>query len=131
MDESQKQEGNVSTSADTHRDNRDWFARITAIFGLLVAVAAVIVPYVQSERDKKEQLTIIARREESGVIRLSADESKLKAVQIPWILTLSNTGRTKLSIVSYRVAQLRYGGQIFFFGLDGGMSDLENRCPKY
>lgn len=128
MDESQVHERNVCTSADTYRDNRDWFARIIAILGLLVALAAVIVPYIQNEKDKKEQLTIIASSEESGVIRLSADESKSRAVQIPWILTLSNTGSTKLSIVSYRVAQLWHGGQMFFSGLDGGMSDRENKA---
>jgi hypothetical protein len=112
--------------------NPDWFARIIAILSLLVAFAGIIVPYIQTEKDKQERLIIVAKPEGiGGVIRLSADESKSKAVQIPYILTLSNTGRTKLSVVSYRVAQLRYGGLMFFPGLDGGMTDREKKTVLF
>lgn len=122
----------MNMSGDANHGNPDWFARIIAILGLLVALAAVIVPYIQAERDKQESLTVVAKPEGAGgVIRLSVDESKSKAVQIPWILTLSNTGRNKLSIVSYRVAQLRHGGLIFFPGLDGGMTDRENKTVSF
>jgi hypothetical protein len=131
MDQTHAEEDDVSRRADAHSDNRDWFARITAILSLLVALAAVIVPFVQGERDKKEQLPIVARPEEPGVIRLSADEAKSRAVQIPYILTVSNTGRTKLSIVSYRVAQLWQGGLRFFSGLDGGMTDREGKAVAF
>jgi hypothetical protein len=121
---------NLST-APAHQGNADWFARITAVIGLLVALAAVVVPYVQGEKDKQERLTVVARPEEPGVIRLAADESKSRAVQVPWVLTLSNSGRTKLSILSYRVAQLKDGGLMSFPGLDGGMTDRENKMVLF
>ena len=122
----------MSRSRNAAHSNPDWFARIIAILGLLVALAAVLVPYFQAEKDKQEHLTVVAKPEGAGgVIRLSVDESQSKAVQIPWILTLSNTGRTKLSIVSYRIAQLRYGGLMFFPGLDGSMTDRENKTVSF
>jgi hypothetical protein len=101
-------------------------------FGLLIALAAVLVPYVQGEADKREYLTIVAKPEGTGgVIRLSADESKSRAVQIPWIVTLSNAGRAKLSVVSYRVAQLKDSGIMFFPSPDGGASDRENKPYRF
>ncbi len=122
----------MSASRKVAHGNPDWFARIIAILGLLVALAAVRVPYIQAERDKQERLIVVAKPEGTGgVIRLSVDESKSKAVQLPWVLTLSNTGRNKLSVVSYRLAQLRYGGLMFFPGLDGGMTDRENKTVSF
>lgn len=106
----------------------DWFARIIAILGLLVAVSTVAVPYLQNKAEKREKLSIVARTESvGGVIRLSADQEKSRAVQVSWIITLSNTGTVKLSIVSYKVAQLADLGVLYFSGLDGGASDRENR----
>jgi hypothetical protein len=85
----------MTESKDSPQGSVDLFARITSILGLLVAVAAIAVPYLQSQAEKQEQLSIVARPEEAdGVIRLSSDESKSQAVQIPWIVTLSNTGRS-------------------------------------
>jgi hypothetical protein len=67
-----------------------------------------------------------------GIIRLSDDESKSRAVQIPWVVTLSNTGRTKLSVISYRVAQLMEGAGVSFFrGLDGGATDRTNKAVSF
>ena len=118
----------MKASSVTDRSGVDWFARITAILGLIVALAAVVVPLLKDNQDKQEQLTIVAKPEGSGgIIRLSSNESKSNAVQIPWIITLSNTGRTKLSVVSYRIAQLTYEGMMFFTGLDGGISDRNNK----
>jgi hypothetical protein len=123
----------MSESNNTAPGGADWFARVIALFGLLVALAAVFVPYFQGEADKREHLTIVATPEGTGgVIRLSADESKSRAVQIPWIVTLSNTGRTKLSVVSYRVAQLTHSAGVMLFpGLDGGASDRENKAVSF
>jgi hypothetical protein len=53
----------VSESDNVTRGNADWFARGTAILGLVVALAAVLVPYFQSEADKQEHLTIVAKPE--------------------------------------------------------------------
>ena len=119
----------MSESNGSASGGADWFARITAILGLVVALAAVILPYCQSEADRKENLTIVAKPEgRGGVIRVSREESQSRTVQMPWIVTLSNTGRTKLSVVSYRIAQLTgTGGAMFFPGLDGGALDRENK----
>lgn len=107
----------------------DWFARVTAILGLIVAGVAVLLPYFQTEADKREHLTIVAVPERpDGIIRLSADESKSQAVQIPWVVTLSNTGRTKLSVVSYQAVELIGDSGISSFpGLDGGLTDRMNK----
>jgi hypothetical protein len=131
MDENSRPASNISAGGSSQRGNADWFARITAALGLAVGLAAVVVPYVQSEKDKQEHLTVVARSEESGFIRLSADEAKSSAVQVPYILTLSNTGRTKLSIVSYRVFQLEHGGVTIFHGLDGRITDREDKAVLF
>lgn len=131
MDDEAREDIVYGDGADARRGNVDWFARITAVLSLLVALAAVVVPYIQGEKDKQEHLSVVARPEEPSVLRLSADESKSRAVQVPWILTLSNTGKTKLSVLSYRVAQLRQGGKMFFSGLDGGVTDRENKTVLF
>lgn len=105
----------------------DWFARIIAIFGLLVAVAAIVIPYVQSEKGKQENLSIIARPEGAGgILKLSDDLNKSRAVQVPWVFTVSNTGHTKLSIVSYSIAEIKDPGVQSYSGLDGGATDRKN-----
>jgi len=120
-------------NTNTSQGSVDWFARVTAILSLLVALAAVLVPYCQGEADKGEHLTVVAKPEGTGgVIRLSDDESKSRAVQMPWIVMLSNSGRTKLSVVSYRIEQLIQGTGIRLFpGLDGGTSDRENKPVSF
>ena len=42
-------------------------------------------------------------------------------MQVPWELTLSNTGNRKLSIVQYDVSMGPYPGAQFYSGIDGGM----------
>jgi hypothetical protein len=131
MDEDLRPDSSISTGSSTQRGNADWFARITAALGLAVGLAAVVVPYVQSEKDKQENLTVVSGLEDPGVIRLSADQTKSRAVQVPYILTLSNAGGTKLSILSYQVLQLSPGGVTIFPGLDGGFTDREDKTVLF
>ncbi len=113
------------------KENTDWFARVIAILGLLIAMAAVIIPYYQSKNDEQEVLSIKTIPEGTGgVIKLSADPNKSRAVQVPWIFTLSNTGKVKLSITSYEIQQIEGQTVMMFSGLDGGLTSSENKFFK-
>ena len=106
----------------------DWFARGTAILGLLVAVAAILVPYYRDKVDSQETLSITATPESGGgILRLSDDLEKSHAIQMPWVFTVSNTGKVKLSITSYSVQKIEGQGVSYFKGLDGGATDASNR----
>jgi hypothetical protein len=106
----------------------DWFARGTAILGLLVAIAAILVPYYKDKVDSQEALSITAVPESgSAIMRLSDNVEKTRAIQIPWLFTLSNTGKVKLSVTSYTVQKLEGQGVSYFGGLDGGATDASNR----
>ncbi len=97
----------------------DFFARITAILGLLIALLAVAVPiWHQSELDQ-ERLSVWMRVNTNGVVLLPDDRSNSHVVQVPWLITLSNTGKIKLSITGYDVAQLENGGLTRFPNLVG------------
>jgi len=104
----------------------DWFARITAIIGLLIACAAILIPLYQSKIDSQEALSITAIPKTGGIIKLSDDINKSQAVQIPWIITLTNTGKVTLPITSYTVEQIAGQGIRLFAGLDGGTTDSSN-----
>lgn len=104
----------------------DWFARITAIIGLLIACAAILIPLYQSKIDSQEALSITAIPETGGIIKLSNNLNKSQAVQIPWIITLTNTGKVTLSITSYTVEQIAGQGIRLFAGLNGGATDGSN-----
>jgi len=106
----------------------DWFARGTAILSLLVAVAAILVPYYKDKVDSQEALSITATPESgNGILRLSDNLEKSRAIQIPWIFTLSNTGKVKLSVTSYSVQKIEGQAVSYFGGLDGGTTDASNR----
>jgi hypothetical protein len=99
-----------------------------AIIGLLVAIAAIIAPYYKEKADSQEALSITATPESGGgILRLSGDLDKSRAIQIPWVFTVSNTGKVKLSITSYSVQKIEGQGVSYFNGLDGGATDTSNR----
>lgn len=105
----------------------DWFARGTAIIGLIVAIAAIIVPFYKDKADSQEALSITATPETGGgILRLSNNMEKSRAIQIPWVITLSNTGKVKLSITSYSIQKIEGQGISYFPGLDGGATDSTN-----
>jgi hypothetical protein len=106
----------------------DWFARITAILAVTVAVAAIAVPYYKDKAESQEALSIAAIPESvGGILRLSDNMEKSQAIQIPWVFTLSNAGKVKLSITSYSVQKIEAQGASYFPGLDGGATDSANR----
>jgi hypothetical protein len=106
----------------------DWFARVTAIIGLMIAMAAILVPYYKDKTDSQESLGIAAFTEErGGILKLSDNIKKSQAIQMPWIVTLSNTGRVKLSITSYSIQKIEANGVSYFPGLEGGAYDSANR----
>ncbi|MEO5326870.1 MAG: hypothetical protein H7829_01340 [Magnetococcus sp. THC-1_WYH] len=106
----------------------DWFARGMAIIGLIIAIAAIIVPYYKDKADSQEALSIAAAPESGGgILRLSDNLEKSRAIQMPWIVTLSNTGKVRLSITSYSIQKLEGDGVSYFPGLDGGATDSTNR----
>jgi len=106
----------------------DWFARGIAILGLLVATAAIIVPYYKDKVDSQEALSITASPESGdGILRLSDNLEKSRAIQLPWVFTLSNTGKVKLSVTSYSVRKIEGRAVSYFNGLDGGTTDASNR----
>jgi len=107
----------------------DYFARIVAVFGLVLACASIVVPYMKDKSDNQEAVNITAKPETSGgILRLSDSVEESRAIQIPWILTISNTGKVTLSIISYTVQKIeKNGGISYFSGLDGGLTDYEHR----
>jgi hypothetical protein len=67
----------------------DWFERGMAILGLLVALAAIVMPYYKDKVYSQEALSITATPESGGgILRLSDNLNKSSAIQIPWIITL-------------------------------------------
>ncbi len=112
----------------SERTRPDWFARGMAILGLLVAIAAIVMPYYKDKVDSQEALSITATPESGGgILRLSDNLDKSHAIQIPWIFTVSNTGKVKLSITSYSVQKIESQGVSYFKGLDGGATDALNK----
>lgn len=106
----------------------DWFARGIAILGLLVAIAAILVPYYKDKADSQEALSISASPEAgNGILRLSDNLDESRAVQVPWVFTISNTGKVKLSVISYSVKKIEGQGISYFRGLDGGATDASNK----
>lgn len=101
----------------------DYFARITAVIGLLVAIVAVALPYFQKRADEEEKLNVWMRTNMGGIVKISDDPSKTSAVQIPWLFTLSNTGKVKLSIIGFDVRQIIGEGHRKFPGLTGSIED--------
>ena len=104
----------------------DYFARVTAVIGLVLAATAIVVPIWQEHRNEQERLNIWMRVNQNGVVLIPDDRGKSTVIQIPWLFTLSNTGKTKLSITDYDVFQLEYGGLSRFANLVGTVRYIDN-----
>ena len=107
-------------------NNIDWFTRGIAILGLIVSIVAILLPYIQAHYDSEELLSIeISPEQGNGIIRLSDDINKSRAVQVPYIITLSNIGKVKLSITSYNIQKRAKNESIEYFnGLNGGLYSM-------
>lgn len=97
----------------------DYSARITAILGLLLAIVAIIVPVWQDHINEQERMNIWMRPNPDGIVLLPDDRNNSNVVQVPWLFTLSNTGKVKLSITGYDVFQIENGGLSKFSHLVG------------
>lgn len=103
------------------------FARVTATVSLLVAIAAIIVPYTEQRRQfqvlQNEDLAIRLNPYTDGPLRITDNNlgPMGRVVQIPWELTLSNTGHQKLSITKYSITTGTSPNSTFYSGIDGGM----------
>lgn len=87
----------------------DYFARVTAVLGLIIAIAAVIVPIWQQSEADQERLDVWMRANPNGIVLIPDDRHNSNVVQVPWLFTLSNTGKVKLSITGYDVFQMENG----------------------
>lgn len=97
----------------------DYFARITAVIGLIIAIVAVVVPVWQEQKAEQERLNIWMRVNQNGIVLIPDDRNNSSLVQIPWLFTLSNTGKNKLSITGYDVFQIENGGLSKFANMVG------------
>ncbi len=104
--------------------NTDYFARTLSVIGIIVAIVAVALPYIQNKEDEKEKLSIWMRTNQGGIVLVPDNPEEVKAVQVPWLITLSNTGKTTLSIISYNISQIVGDGvRSGFNGLNGMITD--------
>ena len=103
----------------SNESNSDIFARFVSVIGLLVAIAAIALPYYQNIENNKEKLNIWMRTNNSGTVFLSDNPEQTNVIQLPWLITLSNTSNNKLSIVGFDLNQIEQGGFSKFPGLNG------------
>ncbi|MBQ4811110.1 hypothetical protein J8M20_07170 [Pseudoalteromonas luteoviolacea] len=103
----------------------DNFARIASVISLIIASIAVGVPIWQANENDKERLNLWMRTNPDGIIRLPKNRETSQVVQVPWIFTLSNTGKVKLSITGYRVHMVNNVGLSFFSNLADEAKNLD------
>ena len=116
--------------SDTKTDS---FARGVAIVSLFVAIAAVALPYFEQRRQfqvlQTEELAVRLNPHTDGPIRISDKNfgPMGRLVQVPWGLTLSNTGNQKLSITRYSVTTGASPNSTYYTGIDGGMLQSDQK----
>lgn len=111
----------------------DKFALGIAIVSLVVAVAAVALPYLEQRRQfqvlQTEELVIRLDPNADGSFRIT--NNKLgpmgHVVQMPWRGTFSNTGNQKLSITKYSISTGATPNSTFFSGIDGGIVQSDQK----
>tara|TARA_Y100000815_G_scaffold149905_1_gene135821 strand:- start:2198 stop:2911 length:714 start_codon:yes stop_codon:yes gene_type:complete len=122
----------------------DKLARITAVISLIVAIAAIAIPYVQQKgalKQQQEQFDELQREDLSmmlnpnmrGVIHVTGTNlgSLGSVVQVPWGLTISNTGSRQLSIANYDLTRGDSPGAMFYSDIDGGVQSLDSQPVGY
>ncbi|MGR6859961.1 hypothetical protein ACU5EH_06215 [Aliivibrio salmonicida] len=103
----------------------DYFARIIAILGLLIAIGAIVIPIWQNNHNAQEQLNIRMETDQSGIVLISDDRKVSTVVQIPWLITLSNSGKVKLSITDYDATLLKGNARLGFSHLQGARYNMD------
>lgn len=115
----------------------DIFARVTSILALFFALLAVIVPYIQQSKQfqalQKESLKILLNSAVNRPLLLTnynfGDMGKV--IQMPWKVTISNTGNRQLSIIDKRVSVGDTPDFRSYTGIDGGIFTLENQPVSF
>jgi hypothetical protein len=116
----------------------DWRAITISIAGLIIACIAIAVPYFQSINNAHELLKITAKYElydgdvklTDDVITFSEKPINVNAVLIPWIITLSNAGDKKVSILDYVVESNTIIDHDYMI-VGGGISALDNGIVNF
>lgn len=93
-----------------NQSSPDIFARITGVLGLVLAIVAIVVPIWQQSENDKERLKVWMRPNSAELILLSDNRKRSRVVKVPWLFTLSNTGKVKLSVTGYDVLMMENGG---------------------
>lgn len=81
----------------------DWWARGFGIAGILIGLAAIVVPVLMERSERQERLGVWMRPNSEGVVLLPDDPTASNVIQVPWLVTLSNTGSVTFSITAYDV----------------------------
>lgn len=114
-------------------EKTDNFARGVAIVSLVVAIAAVAIPYLEQRRQfqvlQTEDLDVRLNPHTDGPLRITDNNFGPMGhlVQIPWRLSLSNTGNQKLSITEYFVTTGATPNSTSYSGIDGGMLQSDQK----
>ena len=114
-------------------ENKDNLSKIIAVISLIVAVGAILIPYVQNQmifdanQDiLKENITVsISSNENLKPIKFTGRKymNGNKIAQFPWHVRISNTGYSKVSVVSFNIYQKGIPGSnnsIFYSDIFGG-----------
>jgi hypothetical protein len=113
--------------------NKDSFARAISLLSLIIAIAAIYIPYYQQEKQHKENLIILFNPglAVGDIILTNYSFKDLgRVIQIPWQLTISNSGHNRLSIVEYQLSMGVKAGSVLFKGLDGGIKNKDWQDEK-
>lgn len=118
----------------------DNFARVIAIVSLVVALLAIFVPYFQQRNtleQQNEQFEALQQEELSVELNPYVAEKIYltqinfeplgHVVQIPWELTVSNSGHRQLSITKYDLLRTEPSGITSYSGIDGGLLTKESK----
>lgn len=108
-------------------DQHDKFARVTSILALLIALSAIVIPYWQQssqfEAQQRENLNVLLNPTVNGPVKLTGHNygEMGKVIQMPWKLTISNTGNRQLSIINKRISLGETPDSQYYTGIDGGL----------
>lgn len=119
------------------QNKTDLFTKVIAVLGLIISIIALALPIIQDHYNSREELIINVSsiKDNSSIIRLSDNINISKVFQAPYKVTISNSGKVKLSIVSYEIYKILDNGvKQYFSGLDGGIYNLNDepfKFPRY
>ena len=100
---------------------------------LFRSVVAIVLPRTEQRRQfrilQAEQLVIRLNPHVDGTFRITKNNLGPlgHVVQVPWGLTLSNTGNQKLSVIKYSITTGSSPNSTFYSGIDGGMVNADGK----